>query len=114
MDRLLLNRGIDVDALQVHWVPYVVGERDSITVAMDGPSSTPTVRRRSCRRRCPPWTGHAAGLAHRGQATLKYRRNGNEYQVRAPGRNPARRRPCADAADGGFGDYKLDRMLSED
>ena len=34
VDRLLSNRGIDVDALQVHWVPYVVGQRDSITVAM--------------------------------------------------------------------------------
>jgi hypothetical protein len=27
--------GIDVDALRVHWAPYVVGKRDSITVAMD-------------------------------------------------------------------------------
>ena len=35
VDRLLSNRGIDVDALLVHWVPYVVGQRDSITVAMD-------------------------------------------------------------------------------
>jgi hypothetical protein len=35
VDRLLSNQGIDVDALLVHWVPYVVGKRDSITVAMD-------------------------------------------------------------------------------
>ena len=35
VDRLLSNRGIDVDALLVHWVLYVVGKRDSITVAMD-------------------------------------------------------------------------------
>src|ERR1035438_753261 len=35
VDRLLSNRGIDVDALLVHWVPYVVGNRSNITVAMD-------------------------------------------------------------------------------
>jgi len=35
VDRLLSNPGIDVDALLVHWVPYVVGSRSSITVAMD-------------------------------------------------------------------------------
>ena len=29
------TKGIDVDALLVHWVPYVIGKRDSITVAMD-------------------------------------------------------------------------------
>jgi len=35
VDRLLPGPGIDVDALLVHWVPYVVGRRSSITVAMD-------------------------------------------------------------------------------
>jgi len=35
VDRMLSNRGIDVDALLVHWVPYVVGNRDRIVVAMD-------------------------------------------------------------------------------
>jgi len=35
VDRLLPNPGIDVDTLLVHWVPYVVGDRSSITVAMD-------------------------------------------------------------------------------
>jgi hypothetical protein len=33
--RLLSNRGVDVDALLIHWVPFVVGKRDSIMVAMD-------------------------------------------------------------------------------
>src|SRR5246500_5834299 len=33
VDRLLSNRGIDVDALLVHLVPYVGGQRHSITVA---------------------------------------------------------------------------------
>ena len=35
VDRLLSNQGIDVDALLRHWVPFVVGQRPRITVAMD-------------------------------------------------------------------------------
>jgi len=35
VSRLLSNPGIAVDALLVHWVPYVAGGRSSITVAMD-------------------------------------------------------------------------------
>ena len=35
VDRLLSNRGIEIDGLLVHWVPYVVGSRSSIAVAMD-------------------------------------------------------------------------------
>jgi hypothetical protein len=35
VDRLLSNEDIDVDAALRHWVPYVVGPRTSINVAMD-------------------------------------------------------------------------------
>src|SRR5256885_11059015 len=35
VDRLLSNQGIDIDAALRHWVPYVVGPRSSINVAMD-------------------------------------------------------------------------------
>src|ERR1700692_5045410 len=35
VDRLLSNAGIDIDAALRHWVPYVVGPRTSINVAMD-------------------------------------------------------------------------------
>jgi hypothetical protein len=35
VDRMLANQGIDVDALLRHWVPFVVGERRDITVALD-------------------------------------------------------------------------------
>src|SRR5262245_53571754 len=35
VDRLLSNPGIDVDAISGRWVPYVVGSRPSIAVAMD-------------------------------------------------------------------------------
>ena len=35
VDRLLSNQGIDIDAALRRWVPYVVGPRMSINVAMD-------------------------------------------------------------------------------
>ncbi len=35
VDRMLSNEGIDVDAALRHWIPYVVGPRTSINVAMD-------------------------------------------------------------------------------
>ena len=35
VDRMLANPGINVDALLHHWVPFVVGKRPGITVAMD-------------------------------------------------------------------------------
>ena len=35
VDRLLSNPGIGVDAVLRRWVPYVVGQRTSIGVAMD-------------------------------------------------------------------------------
>jgi hypothetical protein len=35
VDRLLSNEGIDIDAALCRWIPYVVGSRTSINVAMD-------------------------------------------------------------------------------
>jgi hypothetical protein len=35
VDRLLSNRGIDVWALFAHWVPFVLGDRKQIVVALD-------------------------------------------------------------------------------
>ena len=32
---MLSNPGIDVDALLVHWVPYLMGDRSSVAVATD-------------------------------------------------------------------------------
>ena len=116
VDRLLSNQGIDVDALLGHWVPYVVGKRDSITVAMD-------------------WTEFDADgqatimlslLSRHGRATplvwltvdkrgLKNRRNGYEYQVlvRLAEILPADVRVRI-VADRGFGDHKLYRVLTEE
>jgi hypothetical protein len=116
VDRLLSNQGIDVDALLAHWVPYVVGARSNITVAMD-------------------WTEFAADgqatlmlalLTEHGRATplvwltvdtatLKDRRNGTEYQVlvRLAEMLPAAVRVRI-VADRGFGDHKLYRVLTEE
>src|SRR6202035_4162273 len=35
VDRMLSNTGIDVDELSKRWVPYAVGQRQNIAVAMD-------------------------------------------------------------------------------
>jgi hypothetical protein len=63
VDQLLSNQRIDVDALLRHWVPYVVGQRDSITVAMDWTEFDADGHAVAV---VPPRTGHAAGLADGG------------------------------------------------
>ena len=35
VDRLLSNQSIDVDDILVRWVPYVIGARAAIVVALD-------------------------------------------------------------------------------
>jgi Transposase DDE domain len=116
VDRLLSNPGIEVEALLAHWVPYVVGARSSITVAMD-------------------WTEFAADgqatimlalLTEHGRATplvwltvdtatLKGQRNDIEYRVlvRLAEMLPAEVRVRI-VADRGFGDHKLYRVLTEE
>jgi Transposase DDE domain len=115
VDRMLSNLALDVDALLRHWVPFVVGKRPSIMVAMD-------------------WTEFEADgqatlmlsmLTRHGRATplywltvetatLKNRRNGYEYQalVRLAEALPDDVQVCI-VADRGFGDHKLYRVLSE-
>ena len=116
VDRLLSNPGIDVDALLVHWVPYVVGERSSITVAMDWTSfdadgQTTIMLSLLCRH------GRATPLVWLtvDTATLKDRRNSYEYQVlvRLAEVLPAAVRVRI-VADRGFGDQKLYRVLTEE
>jgi hypothetical protein len=116
VDRLLSNQGIDIDAALRHWVPYVVGPRTSINVAMD-------------------WTEFDADgqatimlslLTRYGRATplmwltvdtttLKNHRNEYEYQVlvRLADALPADIKVCI-VADRGFGDRKLYRVLTEE
>ena len=115
VDRLLSNEGIDIDAALRHWVPYVVGPRTNINVAMD-------------------WTDFDADgqatimlslLTRHGRATplvwltvdtttLKNHRNEYEYQVlvRLADALPSGIKVCI-VADRGFGDQKLYHVLSE-
>ena len=116
VDRMLSNRGIDVDALLVHWVPYVVGSRDSITVALDwtefDADDQATIMLSLLTRH-----GRATPLLWLtvGKSTLKNHRNAYEDQVleRLAKVLPAGVRVCV-VADRGFGDQKLYRMLAED
>ena len=116
VDRLLSNPGIDVDALLVHWVPYVVGSRSSITVAMDwtdfdADGQATIMLSLLCRH------GRATPLVWLtvGTATLKDRRNAYEDQVlmRLAEVLPADVRVRI-VADRGFGDQKLYRLLTEE
>ncbi len=116
VDRMLSNQGIDVDALFVHWVPYVVGKRPSITVAMDwtefDDDGQATIMLSLLTRH-----GRATPLVWLTveTATLKNRRNGDEYQVlvRLAEALPADVQVCI-VADRGFGDHKLYRVLTEE
>ena len=116
VDRLLSNQGIDVDALLVHWVPYVVGGRSSITVAMDWTDfdadgqATIMLSLLSRHGRATPLVWLTVDTA-----TLKDRRNDYEYRVLV---RLAEVLP-ADVgvrivADRGFGDRKLYRVLTEE
>ena len=116
VDRLLSNRGIDVDAALGHWVPYVVGPRTSITVAMDwtefDADGQATIMLSLLTRH-----GRATPLVWLtvDKATLKNHRNDYEYQVlvRLADALPADIKVCI-VADRGFGDQKLYRVLTEE
>src|ERR1035437_2113527 len=115
VDRLLSNEGIDIDAALRHWVPYVVGPRTSINVAMDwtdfdGDGQTTIMLSLMTRH------GRATPLVWLTveTATLKNHRNEYEYQalVRLADALPADIKVCI-VADRGFGDHKLYRFLTE-
>ena len=116
VDRLLSNPGIDIDAALRHWVPYVVGSRDSINVAMDWTDfdadgqATIMLSLLTSHGRATPliWLTVDA-------STLKNHRNEYEYQVlvRLADALPADIKVCI-VADRGFGDQKLYRVLSEE
>lgn len=116
VDRMLSNEGIDVDALFVHWVPYVLGKRPSVTVAMDwtdfDDDGQATIMLSLVTRH-----GRATPLVWLtvDKATLKNRRNDYEDQVlrRLAEVVPAGVRVCV-VADRGFGDHKLYRLLTEE
>jgi hypothetical protein len=115
VDRLLSNEGIDIDAALRHWVPYVVGPRTSINVAMDwtdfDADGQATIMLSLLTRH-----GRATPLLWLtvDTATLKNHRNEYEYQVlvRLADALPSDIKVCI-VADRGFGDQKLYHVLSE-
>ncbi|MDQ2761963.1 MAG: IS4 family transposase [Pseudomonadota bacterium] len=116
VDRLLSNQGIDVDAALRHWVPYVVGPRASINVAMDwtefDADGQATIMLSLMTRH-----GRATPLVWLtvDKSTVKDRRNEYEYQalVRLADALSAAIKVCI-IADRGFGDQKLYRVLTEE
>jgi hypothetical protein len=116
VDRLLSNTNINVDDILALWVPYVIGARTSIVVALD-------------------WTDFDADkqatimlslLTDHGRATplvwltvekptLKDNRSLYEHRVlvRLAELLPAQTKVCV-VADRGFGDQKLYRVLTEE
>jgi hypothetical protein len=116
VDRLLSNEGIDIDAALRHWVPYVVGPRTSIHVAMDwtdfdaDDQATIMLSLLTRHGRATPLLWLTVDTA-----TLKNQRNEYEYQVlvRLAEVLPADINVCI-VADRGFGDQKLYRVLSEE
>jgi hypothetical protein len=116
VDRLLSNPGIEVDQLLALWVPYVVGARPSIAVAMDwtdfDADGQATIM-------LSLLTGHGRATPLLwltvDKATLKRRRNEYEYWalVRLAEVLPAGVRVLV-VADRGFGDRKLYAVLADE
>lgn len=116
VDRMLSNEGIDVDALLRQWVPFVVGQRRGIAVVLDWTGfeadgqTTLMLSLLTRHRRAAPLYWLTVETA-----TLKGRCHECEYQVLVR---------FADAwpegvhvrmaADRGFGDHKLYRVLTEE
>ena len=115
VDRLLSNAGIDMDDAFEHWVPYLVGARPHICVAMDwtdfdaDDQSTLMLSLISKHGRATPLLWHTVE-----KKTLKNHRNGYEYDVL---RRLANFLPegvhVMIVADRGFGDQKLYEFLTE-
>ena len=116
VDRLLSNQGIDIDAALRHWVPYVVGPRSSINVAMDW-TEFDTDGQATIMLSLLTRHGRATPLMWLtvDTATLKNHRYEYEYQVlaRLAEALPADIKVCI-VADRGFGDQKLYQVLTEE
>ena len=116
VDRLLSNPGIEIDELFMRWVPYVVGSRSQIVVAMDWTDfdadnqSTIMLSLISSHGRATPLVWLTVD-----KATLKHNRNAYEYRVlvRLAEALPAEVKVLI-VADRGFGDQKLYQVLTEE
>jgi hypothetical protein len=116
VDRLLSNPAIDVDAILERWVPYIVGNRDSIVVALDW-TDFDADKHATIMLSLITDHGRATPLVWLtvDKSTLKDRRSFYEHRVlvRLAEILPAEIKVCV-VADRGFGDQKLYRMLTEE
>jgi hypothetical protein len=116
VDRLLSNPKINVDDILVRWVPYVVGARRSIVVALDWTDfdvdnqATIMVSLITDHGRATPLVWLTVD-----KRTLKHNRSLHEHRVlvRLAELLPADIKVCV-VADRGFGDQKLYRVLTEE
>ena len=116
VDRMLSNPGINVDELSERWVPYVVGQRPHIIVAMDWTDfdadnqATIMLSLITKHGRSTPLVWLTVD-----KATLKNHRNAYEYRVLVQLAEvvPADVKVLI-VADRGFGDQKLYRVLTEE
>ena len=116
VDRLLSNPMINVDDILVRWVPYVVGARNAIVVALDwtdfdaDKQATIMLSLISDHGRATPLVWLTVD-----KCTLKNNRSLYEHRVlvRLAELLPADIKVCV-VADRGFGDQKLYRMLTEE
>lgn len=116
VDRLLSNDAIVVDDILERWVPFVIGSRTSIVVAMDWTDfdadnqATIMLALVSDHGRSTPLVWQTVD-----KRTLKDHRNFYEHRVlvRLAELLPAGIKVCI-VADRGFGDQKLYKMLTEE
>ena len=116
IDRLLSNTAINVDDILFRWVPFIIGERSSIMVALDWTDfdadnqATIMLALMSDHGRSTPLVWLTVD-----KSTLKDRRSFYEHRVlvRLAELLPAETKVCI-VADRGFGDQKLYKMLTED
>ena len=116
VDRLLSNPKINVDDILGRWVPYVVGARTSIVVALDW-TDFDADRQATIMLSLITDHGRATPLVWLtvDKRTLKDHRSLYEHRVlvRLAELLPADTKVCV-VADRGFGDQKLYRMLTEE
>jgi hypothetical protein len=116
VDRLLSNPMINVDDILVRWVPYIVGARDAIVVALDW-TDFDADKQATIMLSLITDHGRATPLVWLtvNKNTLKNNRSLYEHRVlvRLAELLPADIKVCV-VADRGFGDQKLYRMLTEE
>ncbi len=116
VDRLLSNPKINVDDMLARWVPYVVGARTSIVVALDW-TDFEADKQATIMLSLITDHGRATPLVWLtvDKRTLKHNRSLYEHRVlvRLAELLPADIKVCV-VADRGFGDQKLYKMLTEE